>query len=383
MLDKISRRDLLARSLYEISVHALYKSSLDKIKQDLSGDLLARSLDKISVGVLYKSPFGKTCVRDLVARSLQKDLYAMSLYKASIRGILARSPYKISKRALLATSLKRAVSEELLAVEIYRKSVRAQNLGPHFLQACAVDVHFNISQEALYTQIYRKNAAAQNLIPHWARRSNPQDTISSGEKRSALSAPVDTSLGECFDIYIYIYVYIYIHTRAHTHTHPILKNKLRFLSCLPRLRLPLSPSPLALRTLSATTASCASRGVSTLELWRAGTGRRRSRPKMPWMMRTSTWNPKMTLILLMRWRIIRNKGCQWDIWSSNRAIVDFWMWTSGLGCWWWTECFMGRCVAEKRWRLASQFQWWALLADTKWCTWGWITRSGGSVVTKT
>ena len=38
----------------------------------------------------------------------------------------------------------------------------AQNADTHFVQACAVEMHFNISQEPLYTEIYRKNATAQN-----------------------------------------------------------------------------------------------------------------------------------------------------------------------------------------------------------------------------
>jgi hypothetical protein len=31
----------------------------------------------------------------------------------------------------------------------------AQKLGPHFVQACAVEMHVNISQEPLFTEIYR------------------------------------------------------------------------------------------------------------------------------------------------------------------------------------------------------------------------------------
>ena len=49
---------------------------------------------------------GKIYARDLLIRSLQ--LYAMSLYKVSRRGDLARSLYKISKRGLLARLLKRS-----------------------------------------------------------------------------------------------------------------------------------------------------------------------------------------------------------------------------------------------------------------------------------
>ena len=38
---------------------------------------------------------------------------------------------------------------------------RCQDLGPHFVRACAVETHVKISQEPLYTEIYRKSAAAQ------------------------------------------------------------------------------------------------------------------------------------------------------------------------------------------------------------------------------
>ena len=44
-----------------------------------------------------------------------------------------------------------------------RKSARVQNLGAHFVRACAVKMHFNIPQEPLYTNIYRKKSTAQNL----------------------------------------------------------------------------------------------------------------------------------------------------------------------------------------------------------------------------
>ena len=42
---------------------------------------------------------------------------------------------------------------------------RSQDLGPHFVRAWAVEMHFEIPQEPLYTEIYRKNAAAQ-IEPH-------------------------------------------------------------------------------------------------------------------------------------------------------------------------------------------------------------------------
>ena len=46
---------------------------------------------------------------------------------------------------------------------------RSQDLGPHFVRTCAVQMHFNISEEPLYTEIKRKNAAAQNLELHFMR----------------------------------------------------------------------------------------------------------------------------------------------------------------------------------------------------------------------
>ena len=46
---------------------------------------------------------------------------------------------------------------------------RSQDLGPHFVRACALEMHFNISQEPLYTEIYRENAAPQKLGPNFAR----------------------------------------------------------------------------------------------------------------------------------------------------------------------------------------------------------------------
>ena len=43
---------------------------------------------------------------------------------------------------------------------------RSQDRDPHFVRACAVEMHFNMSQEPLYTEIYQKNAAPQKRDPH-------------------------------------------------------------------------------------------------------------------------------------------------------------------------------------------------------------------------
>ena len=128
-LDKISKRDLSVRSLYEISVQALYKKPSWQ-------DLCKRSHGKISATDFYAMSLykvsrrcpGKISVNGLLARSQQismqclcarslyelsrassleefswqdvckrplgkipaTHLYTMSLYKISIRGLLAR-----------------------------------------------------------------------------------------------------------------------------------------------------------------------------------------------------------------------------------------------------------------------------------------------------
>ena len=37
-----------------------------------------------------------------------------------------------------------------------------QKLGPHFVRACAVEMHVNISEESLFAVICRKNVVPQN-----------------------------------------------------------------------------------------------------------------------------------------------------------------------------------------------------------------------------
>ena len=46
-----------------------------------------------------------------------------------------------------------------------QENAAPQNLGPHFVRACAVEMHLNISQEPLHMEMYRKNAGAQNEHP--------------------------------------------------------------------------------------------------------------------------------------------------------------------------------------------------------------------------
>ena len=58
----------------------------------------------------------------------------------------------------------RIISEhtEKQNTEIYGKNATPQNLGPHFVRACATEMHFNMSQKSLDTEIYTKNAAPQS-----------------------------------------------------------------------------------------------------------------------------------------------------------------------------------------------------------------------------
>ena len=46
---------------------------------------------------------------------------------------------------------------------------RSQDLGPHFVQACAVEMHVNISQSHFMRKFTGKNAADQTSGPHFVR----------------------------------------------------------------------------------------------------------------------------------------------------------------------------------------------------------------------
>ena len=61
-----------------------------------------------------------------------------------------------------------SMSEEPLHAEIYRKNVAPQNRGADFVRACAVETHVNISQEPICTEIYRKKAREQSEHPDQA-----------------------------------------------------------------------------------------------------------------------------------------------------------------------------------------------------------------------
>ena len=119
---KISVRDLLARSLNKISIRGLLARSLYSSK---------RSLGKISLHDRYKlskeallARFKKRPLGTISAT----DLCAMSLYKISKRGVLARSPvlYKISIRGLLERLLKRSLYK--ISPQISARDLKVRSL---------------------------------------------------------------------------------------------------------------------------------------------------------------------------------------------------------------------------------------------------------------
>ena len=80
------------------------------------------------------------------------------------------------RRALCASLHNRNARQHVIRPTLYRnfqEKCRAQNLWPHFVRACAVEMHFNISREPLYTEICRKNAAPQSEHPDQALAFTP------------------------------------------------------------------------------------------------------------------------------------------------------------------------------------------------------------------
>ena len=113
----------------KIAVQELYKSSLGKISvrglltrsQQISMQCLCtRSLSEISgASSLEEFSWQDWCKRPL-GRISATDLYAISVYKISKRGVPARSLYKISIRGLLARLLKRS---------LYKRSPQKSSVG--------------------------------------------------------------------------------------------------------------------------------------------------------------------------------------------------------------------------------------------------------------
>ena len=115
-------RDLEVRSLFKFStkrslsrISVLFTSSLYKIS--------IRGLLAMSVQDLYSSPVDGISVRDLLARSPCKlpirGLLARSLYKLPMRGLLARSLEEISVQAFYKSSVDKISVRDLLARSLY------------------------------------------------------------------------------------------------------------------------------------------------------------------------------------------------------------------------------------------------------------------------
>ena len=131
-------------SLYKVSVRGVLARSLYIIS------LKKKSLSKIAA--LFTRPLYKISIKGLLARSLYKNsiVFKSSVGKISARGLLARSLNKISRRGLFTRSLYKLPIRSPLArclCEISR-----------FVRACAIEMHMDISQEPICAEIFRETA---------------------------------------------------------------------------------------------------------------------------------------------------------------------------------------------------------------------------------
>ena len=138
----------------------------------------------------------RACAVEIHVDISQEPLYWARKFTGKMAGAHRMSPERghIFCASLRAVELHYVtISQEPLYTQIYGKNAAAQNLGPHFVRARAVETHVKISQEPLYAEIYTKDAAAPDST------SYPTDAI---PKNTALLAqPIPT-------VYIYIYVTI-------------------------------------------------------------------------------------------------------------------------------------------------------------------------------
>ena len=150
-LYNISKRGVLARSLYKIFIRSL----LARLKISVR-DLKVRSLFKLLCTVSEKDrcSLHQVSVQDLYKRSPGKisvqDLYKGYVGKISVRGLLVRSLNKIFIRGPLARSLYKLPIRGLLARFLYEMS--------RLVRACAVEMHMGMSEDAFRAEIYRENA---------------------------------------------------------------------------------------------------------------------------------------------------------------------------------------------------------------------------------
>ena len=61
------------------------------------------------------------------------------------------------------------LSKDELADDDVEEENGSQDRDPHFVRACAVEMHLGISQEPRCARIYKKNAADQDRGPHFVR----------------------------------------------------------------------------------------------------------------------------------------------------------------------------------------------------------------------
>ena len=96
------------------------------------------------------------------------------------------------------------ISQEPLHTKIYRKNAAAQILGPHFVRACAVELHFNISKSHFIRKLVGKTPrprsqprtqtatlcepAQSKCMPTSFQKYNLQEKCRSPEPRTTLCA---------------------------------------------------------------------------------------------------------------------------------------------------------------------------------------------------
>ena len=107
------------------------------------------------------------------------------------------------RRRLCASLRSRNALQHFTRATLYgnlQEKCCSQNLGPHFVRACAVEMHFNISQEQLYTEIYRKKA--RDRVSTWSStglytyRKNPSVwTQCLGKKEETMCGYTPSSSG--------------------------------------------------------------------------------------------------------------------------------------------------------------------------------------------
>ena len=130
----------------------------------MSGCLPTRSSHTCKNLRKIRQGFPTGIYQDVHPRSSDKDLYKIKYgprpaqrFCASQGSQHAHGP---RKRIRFCENLQRKCRGP--NSRIYRGNAVAQNLGAHFVRACAVEIHMDISQDYVHARIYRENTEAQD-----------------------------------------------------------------------------------------------------------------------------------------------------------------------------------------------------------------------------